>query len=64
MVALANLIGQFILQGITLYNELKAQDANVPPLTTILAQADTDWNAVLAAANAQLGTGAATPARG
>ena len=60
MVALANIIGQIILQAITVYNQLKAQDANVPPLATILAQADTDWNEVIATAKAQLNPPAAS----
>jgi hypothetical protein len=53
--ALAALISQLLTVGIQVYNGLRAANpATVPPLATILAQADADWQAVANEAAAQL----------
>ena len=53
--ALAALIAQLLPLGIQVYNDIVAANPNaVPPLATILAQADADWDAVAKLAAAQL----------
>jgi hypothetical protein len=53
--ALAALIAQLVPVGIQVYNEIAAANPDtVPPLETILASADADWDAVAEAAKAQL----------
>ena len=56
--ALAALLGQLIPAGISLYTQLEQNSAgaNIVPLATVLANADANWNAIYAAAQAQLGT--------
>jgi len=58
--ALAALITQLLAVGIQVYNELRAANpSTVPPLATVLAQADADWDAVAKEAAAQLNPPAA-----
>jgi len=57
-ITIANLIAQLIPAGMQLYNEIrKANPAALPPLETILAQADANWDAIAAAAKKELGQG-------
>ena len=60
--AIANLLAQLIPAGINLYNQLEqnAQGASVTPLATILANADQNWLAIAATAQAQLNAPAPT----
>ena len=60
--AIANLLAQLIPAGINLYNQLEqnAQGASVTPLAPILANADQNWLAIAAAAQAQLNAPAPT----
>lgn len=52
---LATLIAQLIPLGIQVYNQIAAANpSTVPPLATILASADADWDAVAKAAQVQL----------
>lgn len=62
--ALAALIAQLIPVGIQVYNEIAAANpSTVPPLATVLAAADADWDAIAKQAQAQLNpTTPATPA--
>jgi len=61
--ALAALISQLLLAGIQVYNQLRAANpSTVPPLTTVLAQADADWDAVAKEAAAQIVPPPAPPA--
>lgn len=56
--ALAALIAQLLPLGIQVYNQIRAANpgANLPPLETILAAADADWDAIAKQAQAQLDT--------
>lgn len=62
--AIANLLAQVIPAGINLYNQLEqnSQGASVIPLATVLANADANWLAIAAAAQAQLIPPATPPA--
>jgi hypothetical protein len=52
--ALAALVAQLLQVGIQIYSQIEAANSSVPPLATVLAQADADWDAVAAQAKAQL----------
>ncbi len=60
--ALVNLLAQLIPAGINLYTQLEQNSAgaNVTPLATVLANADANWDAIAAAAKAQLNPPAPT----
>jgi hypothetical protein len=59
-VTLAALIAQLVTAGIQAYAQLRAANpSTIPPLETILAAADADWDAIATQAKAQL---AAPPA--
>ncbi len=54
-VSLAALIAQLVTTGIQAYEQLRAANSStIPPLTTILASADADWDAVAKVAAGQL----------
>ena len=54
-VTLAASIAQLVTDGIQAYEQLRAANpSTIPPLTTILAAADADWDAVAKQAAAQL----------
>ena len=55
-IALASLLSQLIPLGLQVYNGIRAANpgSNLPPLETILATADADWDAVAKLAQAQL----------
>jgi hypothetical protein len=56
-VLLAQLIAQLIPLGLQVYNEIRnANPDQLPPIETILAQADAKWDDVIAAAKKELGT--------
>jgi hypothetical protein len=53
--SLANLLAQLIPVGIEVYNQIQqANQSTVPPLATVLAKADADWDAVAKLAQSQL----------
>jgi hypothetical protein len=53
---LATLLAQLLPLGIQLYQAIEQQySGQVPPLETILAQSDVNWDAISAAANKELG---------
>lgn len=54
--ALATLIEQLIPVAVSAYKEIAAAhaEAQLPPVETILAKADANWDAVTAAANAEI----------
>ncbi len=54
-VSLAALIAQLVTTGIQAYEQIRAANpSTVPPLETILAAADADWDAVAKMASGQL----------
>ena len=54
-VTLAALIAQLVTTGIQAYEQLRAANpSTIPPLATILAAADADWDAVAKQAAVQL----------
>ena len=56
ILALTNLLAQLIPAGISLYSQLEQNNSgvNVVPLATVLQGADANWDAIYAAAQAQL----------
>lgn len=62
--AIAQLLAQLIPAGINLYDQLEqnANGATVTPLATVLANANQNWLAIAAAAQAQLTPPATPPA--
>ena len=54
--AIANLIATLLPTLIDAYKSLAATDSSIPPLETLWAQADANWDAVIAAAKAQTTT--------
>jgi hypothetical protein len=54
--AIANLIATLLPTLIGAYKDLAATDSSIPPLETLLAQADSNWQAVIDAAKAQTTT--------
>lgn len=60
--ALANLIGQLLPLGISAYKQIQGLFADkLAPVETILASADASWDAVIAAAQKELGNQPPTP---
>lgn len=54
-IALATLIAQELPVAIGIYKEIQqANSSSLPPVETILATADADWDAIAAAAQAEL----------
>lgn len=63
--ALAALLAQLIPLGMQVYNQIQQANAStVPPLATILAAADADWDAVAKLAAEQLAAANTPPAVG
>ena len=57
-VAIAQLIASLLPSLIQLYNNIASQySGQVPPIETILAQADANWNAIATAAQAEIKPG-------
>lgn len=54
--AIANLIATLLPTLIGAYKALAATDSNIPPLETLLAQADANWQTVIDTAKGQTTT--------
>ena len=54
--AIANLIATLLPTMIGAYKALASTDASIPPLETLLAQADANWQVVIDTAKAQATT--------
>lgn len=60
--AIAQLLAQLLPLGIQLYKEIQsANSGTLPPVETILAAADANWDAVIFAAQAELNKAAQAP---
>lgn len=59
--ALANLLAQLLPIGINLYMQIQKQYADqIPPLETILANSDANWQSIIDAANVEINKGIST----
>lgn len=52
-ITIASLLGTLIPQLLTAYKALATTDSNIPPVETLLATADANWQAIITAAEAQ-----------
>lgn len=64
--AIANLIAELLPSAVNLYKEIaaSAQGSTLPPVETILAQADANWDTVANTAKQQLGQSPPAPPAG